>query len=348
MSARAEASVSTARADAPADLAAAAAAACRRLLGVEAAPAPTAPLPAGYKRRQMNSVKLVAGNVILIASRRHNASYGRREAETLLALGREHAPAPRLLAAEGEWLIQEYVGHTRLSEKLHRADAREAAALMEAAAQALWRCQDAGARARLGAPRDSLEGYRRLLAAPTQLGDLLKAKAPEFPREAMLAAITAPERAFIKWDARPANAVLGDDGTVFWIDWEEWGLRCRLDDLVWLVCDEWTPDLGEAEDAFVARHVRDRNTAFADARAAQAYYDAYGALHLLIRAGVILTTKGAGGWWDAEECLAHEVVGVTRPCVARLLGRAARLAARAEATKPLAAWIATLPERLPA
>jgi len=49
--------------------------------------------------------------------------------------------------------------------------------------------------------------------------------------------ITPRRLSFVKWDARPGNALLVDDGGVGWIDWEHCGARDALDDLAWLLCD---------------------------------------------------------------------------------------------------------------
>lgn len=332
------------------ELAEAAVEACRRLLGVEATPEQWGGgPPPHYKRRQLNSIRLIAGEATVIASRRRDAQVGQREAAALTALGAHRAPAPRLFAADGEWLIQEDMGRMRLSQKLQDAKESEGIGLLAAAAQGLWRCQEAGAKAGLAAHGGELTGYDKLLAAPARLAGLLKIPAPEIAAERIQPLIAAPESVFIKWDARPANAILADDGALFWIDWEEWGRRCRLDDLVWLVCDEWVPDWNDAGEEWIGREIHAHAAPFAGGvREAERYFVAYGALHLLVRVAVILTTKGREGWWDEELVHAHDLIGVTRACVLRLLSRAERFAAKVEAMSPLAEWIATLPARLPA
>jgi len=330
----------------PADMAETAAAACRRLLGVEAAPA-DAPVPGAHGRRQFNSLRMAAGAASLIVSRRSNLPAARREAAALIGLGAQQAPAPRLLAAEGEWLIQEDVGRTLLAQKLHGAGERKGIALLQAAAAALWRCQEAGARAGLAAQGIELAGYDRLLAAPGRVAAALKTAAPAIPAEKILPLIRAPEHVFVKWDARPAKAIVREDGAVFWIGWEDWGRRCRLDDLVWLLCDEWVPHWPRGEDALIAREARAQAAPFGgDAAAAAAYVAAFGALHLLLRLDLILRAKGTGDWWDGQACLALGLIGVTREGALRLVARAARLAAKVEALKPLAAWIESFPEKI--
>ncbi len=304
------------------ELAEAAVEACRRLLGVEAVPETLKTIPPdNYKRRQLNSIRLVAGAATVIASRRRAVQLAGRETAALTALGMYRAPAPRLLAAEGQWLIQEDVGRTRLSERLQGMNRSDGLALLAAAADGLWRCQEAGAKAGLAAQGVELGGYDKLMAATAKLAGILKIPAPEFAPDRIRPLIAAPESVFIKWDARPATAILSDHGAVLWIDWEEWGRRCRLDDLVWLVCDEWVPDWGEAEDAWVAGEIRAHAAPFAGVPEAERYFAAFGTLHLLLRLGVILITKGAGGWWDEDLAHAHDLIGVTRECALRLISR---------------------------
>jgi hypothetical protein len=331
------------------ELAEAAVEACRRLLGVEAVPETLKKTPPdNYKRRQLSSIRLIAGAATVIASRRRSVQLAGRETAALTAMGLCRAPAPRLLAAEGLWLIQEDVGRTRLSQKLQGMNRSDGLALLAAAADGLWRCQEAGAKAGLAAQGVELTGYDKLMAAPAKLAEILKIPAPEFAQQKIRPLIAAPESVFIKWDARPANAIVSDAGAVLWIDWEEWGRRCRLDDLVWLVCDEWVPDWGEAEDEWVAREIRAHAAPFAGLREAERYFAAFGTLHLLLRLGVLLITKGAGGWWDEDLAHAHDLIGVTRECALRLISRAARFAAKVEELQPLGEWTTSLPGRLPA
>ena len=149
---------------------------------------------------------------------------------TLEPLG---ASVPKLLAGGGEWLIQQDVGRFRLTQKLQGASEFEGIALLDAAVAALWQCQDAGAKAALGAGLKNLGGYGPLLETPAKLGKILKAPAPKLAAERILPLICAPERVFIKWDARPANAIVAENGAIFWIDWEEWGLRCLILLTIW-------------------------------------------------------------------------------------------------------------------
>lgn len=332
------------------ELAEAAVEACRRLLGVSAQPEPWAGAPpAHYVRRQLNSIRLVSGAATVIATRRRNAQLAAREADTLTALGAARAPAPRLLAAEGEWIMQEDVGRTRLSQRLQKADAKTGIGLLTAAAQALWRCHDAVRGKGFVAQAPVFDGTDRLMAAPAKLGKLLNAPAPSLPEDKVLALIRPPEAVFVKWDARTANAILDRKGDIFWIDWEEWGRRCRFDDLVWLVCDEWVPDFGRAEDEFIARQIRARADSFPGGLArAEAYVAAFGALHAILRVDILMRTKAAGDWWDEELAHTHDLIGVTRGCVARMLSRAGRLAAKIDVLAPLSHWVASLPDKLPA
>ena len=321
------------------DLAAGAIEACRRLIGIDAVPVSPS-RPGHLRRRPMGSIRMRAGNASVIATRRKDAKRTRLESDALLVFGRAHAPAPRLLAGDERWLIQEDVGTTRLNELLHRASAREGLALLERAAEGLWRCQDAALRANLGSRGEVLDGVPELLGVTAKIGERLKSPPPELAENVLPALLRPLEAVFVKWDARPANAIVSAKGEIFWIDWEEWGRRCRLDDLVWLVCDEWVPDWGEAEDEFIAREIARRGKQFD--KAGPIYVATFGCLHALMRLEIILRIRRDGPRWSDDDCLAYDLIGVNRDCALRLIARARRFAAKVPALAPLRDWIATL------
>ena len=151
---------------------------------------------------------------------------------------------------------------------------------------------------------------------------------------------------FVKWDARPGNAIIRADGRMAWIDWEDCGARNRLDDMAWLLGDEFVPDLPiEVEERLLAAHVPH----FADDMPladAVEYLSAYGTLHMCVRLGMILNERGGGPWWDQELCLATDQVGVTLEHARRLCRRAARWSARSAIVRALSPWFDEVEKRL--
>ncbi|NJO37438.1 MAG: hypothetical protein HC871_07225 [Rhizobiales bacterium] len=158
---------------------------------------------------------------------------------------------------------------------------------------------------------------------PVVISQELGLPAPVLDRGALLERVRIRKPRLIKWDARCGNAILRDDGTIAWFDWEHCGRRNRLDDLIWLLGDEYTPDLPEAETALLPAHL----PVFADdlsVEEAKGYVAAMGSLHSCVRIGLILENKDDDDWWDWAYCLKRDKVGVTLEAVRRLCARGAR------------------------
>lgn len=327
------------------EFAAAAEKACRRLLGVRKVRAETPP-PNPYKRRQQASLRVELARRTVIATRRRNPRRARIETAVLAALAGQGAPVPGLLAHDEAWVIQEDAGRRRLSDVLHGAGEEAGAAHLDAAVAALIACQAAAHRAGLEREVAILGGHKRLLKGPEKMAAKLGLAPPFLAAGGLMRVLGAPSHHFIKWDTRPANAVLGDNGAVVWIDWEECGRGNRLRDLAWLLCDEWLPEWPDTEARIIAKYLG----AFADGAApeeATEYLAVLGTLQAISRLDALLGLKGDGPWWDEDACLAHELFGVTRANARRLSARAMRWAARSPLTSPLAPWLAGAAERLP-
>ena len=180
---------------------------------------------------------------------------------------------------------------------------------------------------------------------PVRLGAHLAMPPPVFGEEAVLALLRVSSPRFIKWDARPGNAVAREDGTVGWFDWEHCGARAWLDDAAWLLGDEYADATKAAEGRLLARHLG----AFADGRGADeaaAYLAAFGTFHMCVRLGLILKYKERGEWWDAAYCLERDKIGVTQAQALLTARRAARWAGRAEPVRPLAPWFEAVAARI--
>jgi hypothetical protein len=287
----------------------------------------------------------------VIVSRRDDQRRAELEAGVLSELGGHGAPSPRVLAFDGEWLIQEDLGGRRLAQALVAGTPKEAEQWLDKALDSLARIHASGRS--LGLPgRVARIGGRpgwllNLARAPEWLGARTGRPAPTLPMDALADALSTDHATFIKWDARPGNAIALADGEVAWFDWEHCGCREPLDDMAWLLGDEYTPDIPDMEDRLIARHL-ETIAAPGSKDAPLEYLMAFGALHMCIRLNLILTNKGDAPWREVETCLEHDKVGVALDCAHALCRRAARWASRAELTAPLAPWLASLPERLSA
>lgn len=281
------------------------------------------------------------GRGAVAATRRADRRIAAVEARVAGELSRRGAPVPRPLAFDGTWLIQEAVEGRRLSQVLATAPPDDGLALLEAALDALDRCYRAGADAGLAARVPPVPDAAFLLAGIDALGAMAASPPPPLGEAVTRRLARTPRAGFVKGDARPANALVTDAGTVVWLDWEHACLGHEATDLDWLLGDEWVPDWPAVEERLMAP----RLARLAPSLAAQGgadYVRLYGTLHALMRLAAILRLKGRGPWWDAEACLEHETRGVTVDCAGRLCRRAARWAARSEMTTPLVPWIEDL------
>ena len=276
----------------------------------------------------------------MIATRRRNQRLARLEAGVLVALGRHGAPVPRVLAFDGVWLFQEDAGQRSLSQALARCDAAEGEVLLDRALAALADCRRAASGAGLDGRMPPIAAAQVLLQGPSHVAAALGSAPPELTEALKECFAETPRVSFVKSDTRPANALVGADGRIVWIDWEH---ACRghpVNDITWLLGDEWVPDWPDSEQRLIAAH---RGPA---AGVREDYLWLYGALNALMRLGAILKMKGDGPWWDAETCLAHDLLGVTPVTAMRLCRRARRWAARSPQGGPLSAWIESLEPRL--
>lgn len=322
--------------------------ACETLLGRKVT---GVDMPGGHRQ----SIRIKCGDEGVIVTRRPNPKRARLEVSTLYALGSHGGPVPKVLAFDGIWLLQEDLGPERLAQAVHNAaknkDDRKGEELVLAAVKSVDDYQNAAASC--GFERNVIvigtdpKWMRTVLDMPARLGRLLRVPAPPLPVDPLLKMIRVRRPYFIKWDARPGNAIVRPDGSVAWFDWEHAGCRNRLDDLVWMLADEYMPDWPKAVDEALERHIESFAQGMASRDEALDYFYTFGTLHACVRMSLIMTSKKDGPWWNPEKSLAGDKVGVIRPAMLACLKRAARWADRAPLLKPLVPWLKSLPERVP-
>ena len=304
--------------------------------------------PGGHSRC---SVRAVCGDESYIVTRRKQPTRAALEAGVLRELHAAGAPVPAVLAFDGEWLIQEDFGCRRLSAALGAEDMRVAGNRVAHAADALLRCQRAAQKAGLaqrvapiGVKPEWLAG---LLSIPGAVARQLELPEPDIGAAIAPEQLTPKHLAFVKWDARPGNALLIDGGGVAWIDWEHCGARDALDDLAWLLCDEYIPDDAALESTLLERFL----PLFGQLSGrtpddAQLYLSRFGTLHTCMRLFLVLKHKGEGAWWSPEACERTDRVGVTAQAARRLCQRGARWSQRMPGGEPLARFFIDAAERL--
>ena len=326
---------------------------CGRMLGSE----PVAFSFPGGTRRDSCRMELADGRSV-IATVRGEPERAELEARVLAALAPHGAPAPRALAGNRRILLQEDRGAERLSVALDRASASGGSdaveALLDRALLSLADLQRAGHAAGL-AERVPLLGVARwwvktLIDRPAALGAALEIDVPRPEIDHLLDLLTVLEPRFVKWDARPANAVLDDAGAVAWIDFEHCGARNPLDDLAWLLADEYVPHDGPRDDRLLERH-GPRFGGSLPPPLLPHYARAMLTLHATHRLNLILDAhggEGGPGWADAGRCLRRDAIGVARPLALRQCERAAYHAERSSLVTALAPFYAACRERIAA
>lgn len=275
----------------------------------------------------------------VVVTRRAQPERARLEADVLSELAAAGAPVPEVLAFDGELLIQRDLGPYRLADAFDMPDDPGWIDCVDQALHSLGSIQTIAREARLAerVPEiGTVPGwFDNLMSAPSRIGERLILPTPLVDEAAVRGLLHSPNRSFVKWDARPINAALCENGTVAWFDWQHCGKRDPLDDLVWLLSDERTPDQPEIEAALIDRHL----TAIAgpDYRGdAFEYLMAFGAFHMCIRLHVMLNRKGDDAWLSQH---LDDGTGVTLEAAQRSCRRAARWASWSNVTAPLSDWL---------
>lgn len=284
----------------------------------------------GGKTRDSIRLHLGDGRTV-IATRREKKERAEREVEVLQRLQRAGAPVPGILAYDSDILLQEDVGDRRASKVVFGASPETVAKVLDAAIDSLARLQRAAESASLvdAVPQLGVEAeWRRAVAeTPLRLARAFDLPDPVLDLDAVSAAIEVRRPSFIKWDARLGNAAVADDDRVLWFDFEHCGARNALDDLAWLLGDEYLPDVPEIEarifDSQLGAFVTD-----GEHGAAARYLADFGALHIAMRLALMLTRQEEVGWVNAKDGADRDKIGASRELTAAMARRAARWAAR--------------------
>lgn len=300
--------------------------------------------------RQSIRVSFADGSSVIV-TRRNNLQRARLEATAMYALFNHGANVPKVIAFDGIWLIQEDMGDRRLAQALNESDRKEGLAWVEAAVTSLAQVHRAGWEASL--ERNVIPiGQKphwipQIVDMPKRLGRLLKLAPPKYPETRLVDAMRMRRPYFIKWDARPGNAMARPDGTVGWFDWEHSGCRNRPDDLVWLLADEYTPDWGDADVKIFKKHLKSFVGQDETPDEVLDYMAIYMTLHSCVRLALIFTSKKDGPWWNTDSIIAGDKVGVAEHMCRRNVARAARWALLSPLTQGLAPWFADLTDKIP-
>ncbi|MDG2268935.1 MAG: phosphotransferase, partial [Alphaproteobacteria bacterium] len=196
--------------------------------------------PASRSRRSVR-VEFADGSVI--ATRRKRPERSQLEAFVMKTLHENGAAVPAFLAYDGDWLMQEYIEGQRLPHVFAGSDDGMSRTVLTTAAQELAEIHRIAARTGLDQKVVRLsvkeDWVARLIETPARIGEAIGVESPHLDTAAISRLVQAGAPSFVKWDARPGNAMMRPDGSVVWFDWEHCGARNALDDFAWLLADEY-------------------------------------------------------------------------------------------------------------
>ncbi len=151
--------------------------------------------------------------------------------------------------------------------------------------------------------------------------------------------LSRPGAAFVKWDARPANAVARGPHDVRWFDWEHARHRWRADDWIWLLCDEAIPT--EVDVVKILEQTHDADRSLWAPSPWRDYVALEGVLHVCVRLGVSLSDEGAGVGADFRTCVEEDWPG-SAEAVRRLCLRGRAWSRLSDVTDQLGDWFGEL------
>ena len=292
---------------------------CIHLLG---APPDSIDYPGGKSRK---SIRVwVSGQSFILSSRR---SEGRAqlEAGVLHELHKAGAPVPELLVQHGKWVVQKDLGDNRLSIALNSVAEHDQEALLGKVLESIEAYQLAAMHTGLGARVAEIgqteEWNMKFAQAPMRLAGELSMKLPKYPVADVASLLKIEQPQFIKWDARLGNALLDDQQRVYWIDWEHAGKRHPMDDVAWMLGDEYMPELDPVVEArLIDAAMRMLGCSEKDLP----YFFLMGTLHMTIRLALIVDRKADKDWWDPDKCMQLDHIGVVKKQAITLARRASR------------------------
>lgn len=272
-------------------------------------------------------------------SRKEKADNERLILKTVSAKG---GLVPKLLGSDGhKLLIQEDIPGSRLSQAIHKQDSSVIYNHLDNALASLATIHSAGSQSGLDEKLRQLgntdEWLKGLLDRPAVLGKFFKIPAPGLDSKPLKDLLAIRQPRFVKWDSRPGNAIVKNNQQVYWIDWEHSGSRNRLDDMVWLLGDEFIPHRPQVEKQLLDTHL----SVYADDLSqdeARQYFFTLGVFHLVIRMGLIYKYKKDGRWWNYDKCLAGDKAGVTLKNMLRICKRGRRWAEQTHYAQDLSPW----------
>lgn len=300
-------------------------------------------------KSSVRAIRLHIGDDTVVAARRPTDERAELEASVLSGLHRHGAPLPDCLGRRGRWVLQTDLDGKRLSVGLWEPGA-DAAGLMQQGLASLRQVQDAGRASGLGTSvarlGTALLWRVRLAAMPQRIAQMTGVETPSLDTDAIGERMAPARFDLLKWDARPANAMIRPDGRIFWFDWEHCGVRDPLDDGAWFLGDEYAPPDSPGPEAAI-RTLLPPDDPRSEDEALQ-YLLRFGVFHISVRLALILQKREEyDGWRDWNMSLQLDKVGCTAASFRRTARNAARWAELSDDLAVLAPWFRDLEDWCP-
>ena len=285
------------------------------------------------------------GDAPYVFAKRSNRGDAQLEGIVLRTLG-PSGYVPRLKAVVDQWVVQEWVPGERLPVVLNQtADMESRKLRVSEALECLIHIHNEAQSANLHHRIPKIGSVDKWLwnrtGAAKRISKSVGLRAPELDRDKLVRLMDVKRDEFVKWDARPGNAMVGDQGTI-WFDWEDCGHSKALDDLAYLLCDEWTNLDEQSEAELLKSYFPFFNRSLSQERG-QHYLRLFGVTHMILRIRMAQNFHTRDGeWWDRDYCLNGDKVGVTPFEMNREINRASRWADGVSELKPLVPWLQSL------
>ena len=288
----------------------------------------------------------MAGELYVFA-RRESKSDAQLEGIVLRAIGNT-GHVPKLKAVEKDWVVQEFISGVRLPVVLNDTSSMdERERHVDAALNSLAHIHNAASATNLQhrVPKVGTVDYWLWdrTGAAKRMSKTAEIDIPDLDRDKLVKLMDVKRDEFVKWDARPGNAMV-DGKRVVWFDWEDCGRSKALDDLAFVLCDEWMCLDEDAENRLLKTYFPFFNRSLSTQHG-EHYLRLFAVTHMVLRlrmAQKLWTRKNK--WWDRAYCLEADKVGATEQEFGRTLARAKRWSDGVEEWKPLLPWLDELSE----
>ncbi|PJJ83015.1 hypothetical protein CLV77_2794 [Brevirhabdus pacifica] len=292
--------------------------------------------PGGRKRASIRIHMADGPRETMIATYRPASRRRETELRVLRHLGDEGANVPQVLGVHGDILFQSDAGSRRLTSELLRARNDDLDDLVSRTYESLWEIKSAARRSGLLAQTPpvatGVEWLRDFTQTPREISNRLGIRAPRLKLAPLAQSLVTLPVDFIKWDARPGNASVQDDGSILWFDWEHAGRRRGVEDFAFLLGDEfWTLSPTRSLYLFARSCPQDPDPLMPLLRR-------FSTLQMVQRVGLIESQQRRHGWNREDRARRYDRIGTAPELLHRLREHGIEMALMDPLTEPLADW----------